>query len=122
MLEKRRALECLEALQLRAGDVVVEWRRSDLRKDDELDPQRLRLVASIADDGTVCFQGGGGRRARVDRLDLQTGKRTLWKELIPSDPAGVETIGPIMITPDAKTCIFGYHRMLADLYLVEGLK
>ncbi|MGC1451496.1 MAG: protein kinase [Candidatus Sulfotelmatobacter sp.] len=60
--------------------------------------------------------------ARVDRLDVQTGKRTLWKELIPSDPAGVETIGPILITPDAKTCIFGYHRMLADLYLVEGLK
>lgn len=60
--------------------------------------------------------------ARVDKLDLQTGKRALWKELIPSDPAGVETIGPILITPDAKTCIFGYHRMLADLYLVEGLK
>ena len=49
--------------------------------------------------------------ARVDKLDLQTGKRTLWKQLMPSDPAGVETIGPILITPDAKTCIFGYHRM-----------
>jgi serine/threonine protein kinase/Tol biopolymer transport system component len=60
--------------------------------------------------------------ARVDRLDIQTGKRTLWKNLMPSDPAGVETIGPILMTPDAKTCVFGYHRMLADLYLVEGLK
>jgi hypothetical protein len=46
----------------------------------------------------------------------------LWKQLLPSDPAGVETIGPILMTPDAQTCIFGYHRMLADLYLVEGLK
>jgi hypothetical protein len=69
MLETRRALEWLEALQLRADDVVVEWRRSDLRNDDELDPKRLRLVASIADDGTVYFQGGGGHRARVDRLE-----------------------------------------------------
>ena len=51
-----------------------------------------------------------------------TGKRTLWKELIPWDPAGVETVGPILITRDAKTCIFGYHRMLADLYLVDGMK
>jgi hypothetical protein len=59
----------LEAIQLRAGDVVVEWRRSDLRNDDELDPKRLRLVASIADAGTVYFQGGGGHRARVDRLE-----------------------------------------------------
>ena len=60
--------------------------------------------------------------ARVDRLDVQTGQRSLWKQLMPSDPAGVETIGPILMTPDAKTCVFGYHRMLADLYLVEGLK
>ncbi|HET9406634.1 MAG TPA: protein kinase [Candidatus Sulfotelmatobacter sp.] len=60
--------------------------------------------------------------ARVYRLDTQTGKRTLWKELMPYDPAGVENIGPILMTPDAKTCVFGYHRMLADLYLVEGLK
>jgi serine/threonine protein kinase len=60
--------------------------------------------------------------ARVYHLDVQTGQRTLWKELMPYDPAGVENIGPILMTPDAKTCIFGYHRMLADLYLVEGLK
>jgi serine/threonine protein kinase/WD40 repeat protein len=60
--------------------------------------------------------------ARVDRLDLQTGQRTLWKQLMPSDPAGVENIGPILLTPDAKNCVYGYHRMLADLYLVEGLK
>ncbi len=60
--------------------------------------------------------------ARVYRLDIKTGQRTLWKELMPSDPAGVENIGPIYMTPDAKTCVFGYHRMLADLYLVEGLK
>jgi serine/threonine protein kinase len=60
--------------------------------------------------------------ALVNRLDLQSGQRSLWKQLMPSDPAGVETIGPILMTPDAKTCVFGYHRMLADLYLVEGLK
>ncbi len=60
--------------------------------------------------------------ARVYRLDVKSGQRTLWKELMPSDQAGVENIGPIYMTPDAKTCVFGYHRMLADLYLVEGLK
>jgi dipeptidyl aminopeptidase/acylaminoacyl peptidase len=60
--------------------------------------------------------------ARVYRVDVQSGQRSLWKELVPSDPAGVENIGPIYMTPDAKTCVFGYHRMLADLYLVEGLK
>jgi eukaryotic-like serine/threonine-protein kinase len=60
--------------------------------------------------------------AQVYKLDIKTGQRSLWKQLLPSDPAGVENIGPIYITRDAKTCVFGYHRMLADLYLVEGLK
>jgi eukaryotic-like serine/threonine-protein kinase len=79
-------------------------------------------ITFSSDNHSLFVYQPGELPARVDRLDLQTGKRTLWKELIPSDPAGVETIGPIMITPDAKTCIFGYQRMLADLYLVEGLK
>jgi hypothetical protein len=38
------------------------------------------------------------------------------------DPAGVETIGPILLTPDGKTCVYGYQRTLSDLYLVEGLQ
>jgi eukaryotic-like serine/threonine-protein kinase len=79
-------------------------------------------ITFSSDGRSLYLYQPGELPARVDRLDLQTGKRALWKELIPSDPAGVETIGPILITPDAKTCIFGYHRMLADLYLVEGLK
>ena len=72
--------------------------------------------------GPLYIYQPGELPARVDRLDLHTGQRTLWRQLMPSDPAGVETIGPILMTPDAKTCVFGYHRMLADLYLVEGLK
>jgi Tol biopolymer transport system component len=75
-----------------------------------------------ADGRSLYIYQPGELPARVYRVDLQTGKRSLWKELMPSDPAGVENIGPIYMTPDAKTCVFGYHRMLADLYLVEGLK
>jgi len=60
--------------------------------------------------------------AKVYRLDPATGQRTPWKELVPADPAGVATIGPILITPDGKTYVYGFHRTLADLYLVEGLK
>jgi serine/threonine protein kinase len=74
-------------------------------------------------DGTSLYVYQPGEvPARVFRLDLSTGKRTLWRQLVPSDPAGVETIGPILLSPDAKTCVYGYHRTLSDLYLVEGLK
>jgi len=79
-------------------------------------------ITFSSDGRSLYIYQPGELPARVDRLDLQTGQRTLWKQLMPSDPAGVETIGPILMTSDAKTCVFGYHRMLADLYLVEGLK
>jgi serine/threonine protein kinase/Tol biopolymer transport system component len=86
-----------------------------------LEPGELPITFS-ADGSFLYIYQPGELPARVYKLDLQTGKRTQWKELMPSDPAGVENIGPILMTPDAKTCVFGYHRMLADLYLVEGLK
>ncbi len=50
------------------------------------------------------------------------GKKTVWKEIVPVDTAGVSTIGPILMTPDGKTYAYGLHRTLGDLYLVEGLK
>ena len=79
-------------------------------------------ITFSSDGRSLYLYQPGELPARVDRLDLQTGKRTPWKQLMPSDPAGVENIGPILLTPDAKNCVYGYHRMLADLYLVEGLK
>jgi len=75
-----------------------------------------------ADGSSLYVYQPGDLPAHVYRVDIHSGRRTLWKDLMPSDPAGVENIGPILLTPDAKTCVFGYHRNLADLYLVEGLK
>ncbi|MGA7905914.1 MAG: protein kinase [Candidatus Sulfotelmatobacter sp.] len=75
-----------------------------------------------ADGKSIYVYKPGDLPARVYLLDLATGQRTLWKELIPSDSAGVSRLGPILITPDGRTCLYGYHRILSDLYLVEGLK
>jgi serine/threonine protein kinase len=75
-----------------------------------------------ADGRSLLIYRPGELPARVFRLDLATGQRTLWKQLMPSDPAGVQTIGPILLTRDLKTCVYGYHRTLADLYLVEDLQ
>jgi WD40 repeat protein len=60
--------------------------------------------------------------AKISRLELATGKKTLWKQIVPIDPTGVSTIGPILMTPDGKTYVYGFHRALGDLYLAEGLK
>jgi serine/threonine protein kinase/WD40 repeat protein len=79
-------------------------------------------IAWSSDSRSLYIYQPGELPARVYLLNLQTGQRTPWGQLMPSDPAGVENIGPILLTPDAKNCVYGYHRMLADLYLVEGLK
>jgi hypothetical protein len=60
--------------------------------------------------------------AKVYQLELATGKKTVWKQIVPVDPTGVSTIGPILMTPDGKTYVYGFHRTLGDLYLVEDLK
>jgi len=75
-----------------------------------------------ADGKSLYVYRPGEFPAKVSELDLATGKRTLWRSLAPADPAGVSQIGPIVMTPDGSSYIYGYHRTLSDLYLVEGLK
>ena len=60
--------------------------------------------------------------ARVFRLDLKTGKRMLWKELFPEDPAGVVGTDSVRLTPDGRSYAYNYYRVLSDLYLVDGLR
>ncbi len=75
-----------------------------------------------SDGKSIFLYRPGEIAAKVFVMEIATGKRSPWKQLMPSDPAGVETIGPILITPDGKSCVYGYHRTLSDLYMVEGLK
>jgi eukaryotic-like serine/threonine-protein kinase len=93
------------------------------------DPRRIpgfedgEVPINWTSDGKALFiTRPGDRPARITRLDVTTGQRTLWKELMPLDNAGVQNIGPIRITPDGKTYVYGFQRRLSDLYLVEGLK
>jgi serine/threonine protein kinase/Tol biopolymer transport system component len=60
--------------------------------------------------------------AKVYQLELATGKKKVWKQIVPVDFTGISTIGPILMTPDGMTYVYGFHRTLGDLYLVEGLK
>ena len=75
-----------------------------------------------ADGRSLYIHRHGEMPAQVYRLELATGQKKLWKQLMPSDPAGVNIVFPILITPDGKSYVYGYRRILSDLYLVEGLK
>ena len=60
--------------------------------------------------------------ARVYRLDLATGRRELWRELMPPNPAGVLFIRPPHFSTDGKSYAYSYRRTLSELFLAEGLK
>jgi WD40 repeat protein len=83
------------------GDVVDGWSR---------------------DGRSVFVRRRGELPLRVMRLDLTSGKKELWKELMPPDAAGVSTIAPVLITPDEKYYAYSYTRNLADLFVVQGVK
>ncbi|HYK43087.1 MAG TPA: protein kinase [Thermoanaerobaculia bacterium] len=74
------------------------------------------------DDKHLYLWKRGDIPARVTRLEIATGKRELWKDLMPVDPAGVERISNVLIAPDAKSYAYCYARLLSDLFVVEGLK
>jgi eukaryotic-like serine/threonine-protein kinase len=79
-------------------------------------------VAWTADGHSLFVYRGGDLPSKVYRLDVVSGNRSLWKELMPPDPSGVEFVGPVLPTPDGKSYVYGYRRLLSDLYLVEGLQ
>ena len=74
-----------------------------------------------ADGRFVYVHKQGTFPARVTRVKLGTGRREVWRELAPADPAGVTFVKPIL-TRDARAYVYTYHRYLSDLYLVSGLR
>jgi Tol biopolymer transport system component len=61
-----------------------------------------------------------GAKLKISRVDLRTGARTVWKELVA--PPGDRWVLQPQITPDGKSYAYTYHRDSGNLYRVEGLK
>ncbi|MDQ2979818.1 MAG: hypothetical protein M3R62_11410, partial [Acidobacteriota bacterium] len=75
-----------------------------------------------ADGRSLYLYRVGDVPARVFRLDLLSGRRELWKELIPPDLAGTNVILNLQIARDGKAYAYDYGQVLSDLYLAEGLR
>ncbi len=73
------------------------------------------------DDRALLVYAHGELPAKVVRLDLATGKRQPFREVLPTDPAGVVTIVPILFSPDGRSYVYSYPRILSQLYVGEGL-
>ncbi|HEY6147548.1 MAG TPA: WD40 repeat domain-containing protein, partial [Thermoanaerobaculia bacterium] len=60
--------------------------------------------------------------AHVSRLEIETGARVPWKELMPADPAGVTFIRPPHFSGDGGAYAYSFSRVLHELYLVKDLR
>jgi hypothetical protein len=80
-------------------------------------------VARWSPDGRSLFvYNAVARPGAVDVVDVQSGRRTLWKEFHPPDPAGVLQIEPFVLSQDGTSYVYSYRRLLDELYLVTGLR
>jgi Tol biopolymer transport system component len=60
--------------------------------------------------------------AKIDLVEVVTGRAEKWKELAPSDATGVAGLFGFRISPDGRSYAYSYGRGLSDLYVVEGLR
>jgi serine/threonine protein kinase/Tol biopolymer transport system component len=79
-----------------------------------------------ADGRALYIREAGNLVLRIHRLDLATGARQLWKELVPPDPTVLIDIGSdpgqIRISPDGKSYAYTYWTFEGELYLAQGLQ
>jgi hypothetical protein len=59
----------------------------------------------------------------VDRIELESGRREPWKELVPADRAGVMRITDYMIGADDRSYAYSVSRTVGGaIYVIEGLR
>jgi Tol biopolymer transport system component len=91
-----------------------------------------RPVPHVGRDDKLIRWGADGRSllvfhenelpARVEKVDLESGRRTLLQELAPADRSGVTSIGAVSMSGDGKWYAYSYNRDASQLFTVEGVK
>jgi len=59
---------------------------------------------------------------KVTKIELASGRRETWREIVPVDREGVTGIAAVAINRDASAVAFSYRHFLSKLYLVKGLQ
>src|SRR5581483_11258860 len=79
-----------------------------------------------ADGRSIYVLGPQYSAVKIFRVDLESGKRILWRSLaLPDEVGSVGLAGDqnaVRVTPDGKYCLYTYTILLGELHLVEGLR
>ncbi len=74
------------------------------------------------DGKSILVFRGGTVPARVDRVELDGGKRTWVRDLAPADRAGVQVVIAVAISPDGKWYGYSFRRALDELNIMTVSK
>jgi len=75
-----------------------------------------------ADGRRLFLLDPSGLPARVYAVEVASGHRELWRELVPVDRVGVSGVETVALTPDATAYSYSYRQYRSDLYLLKGLR
>ena len=76
-----------------------------------------------ADGDTLYVTHYGEAPLKIYRLHLSTGKKELWKEIMPADRTGFVRIESVSVARDGRSYAYAYEMVTAsDLFLVTGWK
>ena len=67
------------------------------------------------------YQGHRLAPVKIYRLNILTGQRQMFKEITPSDEAGLFGMSKIVFSDNGRAYVYGYVRQLSELYLVNGV-
>jgi hypothetical protein len=81
-----------------------------------------RIECWTADGRNLIVHRRGELPSKVYKLEVATGRKDLWKELMPLETAGLGDIGGVVLARNGKSYVYGSGWILSDLYLVTGLK
>jgi Tol biopolymer transport system component len=79
-------------------------------------------IGWTSEDRLLYVRRGGLVPARIDRLDITTGRAERWRDLAPADMTGLISLGMPRITPDGRSYAYSVARQLSDLFLVDGAR
>jgi hypothetical protein len=85
-------------------------------------PNPDERIMGFFDNGKSLLVRTASVPVKVTRVDIATGRREPFKEIMPADPAGVQSIPTMRFSADGKSYAYSVGRILSDLFVVDGLK
>ena len=82
----------------------------------------LALSQWSADGRSLYVYRAGDVPLQIYRIEIETGKMTPVRQLIPADRTGVVTIAPVVTNPQGTAFAYSYYQMFSMLYVISGLK